>query len=1469
MNFPLPQEWTQEGLTKFLSSRSSEDKNFECKASINYSWDLKNTTNAQGNKPFANNPFHSSKAINSYLALRAIESIISFANADGGLLLLGVAESRAKHGGSDCDGFKIQNQSGEVSFIIHGIEADRIGYQKGVFNEDKCIRELKDILFPKFERFFDGDTIQSKPFIYKRRFGENEVKHSKRIFSENYEESLIQEIKLIPFSPSGSESQTVVALVIKVSEQPIYVEVIEDNGILKKGIYVRSAFNHNSFLKDEKMSSYLLNRAKERNGKRIEYLLTESNKPSNPTKSRKELVSPYFRNELENYIIPNIADQLFPNKIYELINQGKNIFILGESGLGKSLLMAHCFLNYASKKFSCYHSIDRTQGPDIYLSAPILTSLRNQIQAIAELNEIKMPFQSGSIKDWVFEREYLEKVLRARKEKQPDEKIAVFLDGLDENYLETRDTEFILNILKPLIIDDSLGIVWVFSSQPRQGMEWINNYFEILAIEGLGVNEAKSLLKQQLPPDLGKDYPDYFNELMGRTKMEANYYDPEMLVLLGRAVSEKFKDGAGKLRFISKKALKSYMGVLPLGYREKYHWLFERYTNDVKLKDVPSLKENAETWEKHITSYSYTQFLKDILSILCLIRRPVPHDVLAWALELKEKHPKKDFRDREINAFRSYPAEIIEAKNILETAVKDLQRFVKVFDEQKGVYAFCKEIIRENFSKFLQEEEKNSAKSRLGALALEEISLIKKDNLQERPTYLMKELFYLISQDSERMEKSLEKLLWLECLPEWLQEKANREEPPRWVSLFISDLKSIENKSVSKHIRHRLDLFKAVITDWQCQMDSRRNIIAPLIRNERRLGQIWESHLNSILLIPTDGYSRKQGHSAPITSLAVLPDGRIVSGSFDKTIRIWDLKTGSSTILGQYNHYMGTIKLSVLSEHSFASCVAGSWDKKIRIWDLNSEDYEELDEIELPDYLKSYDNDVMLFNNKIAYRSDADIIILNLQTKEKTVLSGHTDYINFLFAANGRYLVLSAANDKQIIIRDMLTGDNRFYKGNLEGAVVSLSDKYLAFSIDENKIRIINLENGKRKFLRGHSDNVNSLAFLANGLLASGSEDNSIRIWDFKKGTSEVLQNYTGTELVTLSDNRFATNGSDNTIKIWDLKNGGVNTLGDRSVGIRIGCVLSDGRMASYCSENTIRIHDFDKGEVISLEGDSHIVNGFVSLPNGRLISYGSDLRIWDLETKKAKVLYPESSLSSLISLKDGRLASYDSNNIVQIWDINKESNTTLFKSGKDDDINSLIELPDGRLAVGFSGKYPIRIFDLITNEVFSLWENPHKLIKMSRLIMLADGRLAAGYCGLIRVWDINKNEVVDLCEDHFQPLFEIEAIPHNRIISLGEGEPLRIWDLKTKSFSTLDGLPDINCSFGGDFAVTYLPDNYLAWCCSEKQIRIFNIDTNKEIAVGFLEGIPKQVFYLPKKQYLIVATSAGLEIFDYKIATK
>src|SRR4051812_47757056 len=74
-----------------------------------------------------------------------------------------------------------------------------------------------------------------------------------------------------------------------------------------------------------------------------------------------------------------------------------------------------------------------------------------------------------------------------------------------------------------------------------------------------------------------------------------------------------------------------------------------------------------------------------------------------------------------------------------------------------------------------------------------------------------------------------------------------------------------------------------------------------------------------------------EGHTDWVTSLTVLPDGRLVSGSDDETIRISDLASGTSQVLK--DHTSSVTTLTVLPD---GRLVSGSYDTTIRIWDLDS-----------------------------------------------------------------------------------------------------------------------------------------------------------------------------------------------------------------------------------------------------------------------------------------------------------------------------------------------------------------------------------------------------------------------------------------------------------------------------------------------------------------------------------------------------
>src|ERR1700755_3646494 len=77
------------------------------------------------------------------------------------------------------------------------------------------------------------------------------------------------------------------------------------------------------------------------------------------------------------------------------------------------------------------------------------------------------------------------------------------------------------------------------------------------------------------------------------------------------------------------------------------------------------------------------------------------------------------------------------------------------------------------------------------------------------------------------------------------------------------------------------------------------------------------------------------GHTDWIRSVAFSPDGQhIVSGSFDRTIRVWNATTGE-TAAGPYTGHklwISSVAFSPDGQH----IVSGSFDQTIRVWDART-----------------------------------------------------------------------------------------------------------------------------------------------------------------------------------------------------------------------------------------------------------------------------------------------------------------------------------------------------------------------------------------------------------------------------------------------------------------------------------------------------------------------------------------------------
>jgi hypothetical protein len=203
-----------------------------------------------------------------------------------------------------------------------------------------------------------------------------------------------------------------------------------------------------------------------------------------------------------------------------------------------------------------------------------------------------------------------------------------------------------------------------------------------------------------------------------------------------------------------------------------------------------------------------------------------------------------------------------------------------------------------------------------------------------------------------------------------------------------------------------------------------------------------------------------EGHTSLVTSL-VISDGRLISGSSEGTIKIWDLQTliCIATFEGdQYN-----VKSLAVSDGRF---ISGSLlDNTIKIWDL-----ETLTCTATLQGHTSFVGSLAVSGERLISGSlDCTIKIWDLKTLTCTATLGHTSFVTSLAVSGGRLI-----------------------SGSFDGL-----------------IRIWDLKTFTCTATLRHTHTIAFLAF-SNGQLILGSPGCKIKIWDFLANNDKVFEGIAG-----------------------------------------------------------------------------------------------------------------------------------------------------------------------------------------------------------------------------------------------------------------------------------------------------------------------------------------------------------------------
>ncbi|KAJ5827863.1 hypothetical protein N7447_004626 [Penicillium robsamsonii] len=380
------------------------------------------------------------------------------------------------------------------------------------------------------------------------------------------------------------------------------------------------------------------------------------------------------------------------------------------------------------------------------------------------------------------------------------------------------------------------------------------------------------------------------------------------------------------------------------------------------------------------------------------------------------------------------------------------------------------------------------------------------------------------------------------------------------------------------------------------------------------------------------------------------------------------------------------------------------------------------------------------------------------------------------------------------------------HSSSVESVAFSLDGRLLASGSWDNTVRLWDPATGAlTQTLEGHSNIIRSVAFSPDGrLLASGSWDNTVRLWDPATGAlTQTLEGHSDwVESVAFSpDGRLlASSSGDNTVRLWDPATGALTeTLKGHLSIVRSVAFSPDGRLlASGSGDKTVRLWDPATGALTqTLEGHSDWVKSVAFSPDGRLLASGSrdnTVRHWDPATGALTQTLEghSSSVESVAFSPDGRLlASGSWDNTVRLWDPATGALTQTLE-GHSGWVESVAFSPDGRLLASGSGDKTVRLWDPATGAPLTQTLKGHSSI-VGSVAFSPDGRLLASgsWDNTVRLWDpATGAPLTQTLKGHSSVVGSVAFSPDGRLlVSSSWDKTVRLWDPATGALTqTLEG---------------------------------------------------------------------------------